>query len=329
MKDFLYKVLSGFFLGISVLAPGISGSIIAIMMGIYEDILDIFSNPTKNIKRNFFFVLPLSIGVLISGVAFIFAFDWMFSTYEQATFFLFVGLILGTIPIVAREVIKHGINLWGLVGLVVAAVITFLLSIAVGIQGVGETHASFDLTYLEAIYGGLAAGASMLIPGMSVSVILMLLGIYKDLLFAVRDIMTGDLHLVPYILVFAAFALAGVVLISRFIKRAFVQIPHITYHVVLGFILGSLVGIAINSFQIVDPDSSTLISVFAFAGGAAISLAFSWASARREDKKAIREAKRDVLTTIDADKFAEQLVDDITSEVVADIEDKLEGRPRD
>ena len=329
MKDFLYKVLSGFFLGISVLAPGISGSIIAIMMGIYEDILDIFAHPTKNIKRNLLFCLPLGIGVVISAVAFIFAFDWMFSTFEQATFFLFVGLILGTIPIVLREVLKHGINLWGIVGLVIAAVITFVLSIAVGIQGVGETHASFDLTYFEAIYGGLATGASMLIPGMSVSVILMLLGIYKDLLFAVRDIMTGDVHLVPYILVFAAFALAGVVLISRFIKRAFVQIPHIAYHVVLGFILGSLVGIAINSFQIADPDSTVLISALAFMGGAAISLAFSWASARREDKEAIREAKKEALSATEADKFAEKLADNKKDKVGANPKNKAEGSPRD
>ena len=63
-NNFFYRMLCGAFLGISVIAPGISGSIMAVMMGIYDDLINIISNPFKNFKKNFFFILPMGIGAV-------------------------------------------------------------------------------------------------------------------------------------------------------------------------------------------------------------------------------------------------------------------------
>ena len=106
MKSFLYRVLCGFCLGISVFAPGISGSIMAIIMGIYDKLLDIVSNPFKNFKKNFVFLLPLGIGAAISLVLFILVFSYLFETYEKAVFMLFIGLIVGNLPMVYKEARK-------------------------------------------------------------------------------------------------------------------------------------------------------------------------------------------------------------------------------
>ena len=92
-KRFLFRVFSGFFLGISVFAPGFSGSIIAIILGIYQDILRIASNPFKDLKQNIAFCFPLAIGVVGSGLLFIVTFSFLFDKYEKATYLLFVGLI--------------------------------------------------------------------------------------------------------------------------------------------------------------------------------------------------------------------------------------------
>ena len=68
MAKFLYRIFSGFFLGISLFAPGFSGSIAAIIMGVYQDLVRIISNPFKQFKQNIIFCLPLIIGALISAV---------------------------------------------------------------------------------------------------------------------------------------------------------------------------------------------------------------------------------------------------------------------
>jgi len=104
---FIYRVFCGFFLGLSVFAPGISGSVIAIIMGIYHDLIRIVSNPFKQLKANVLFCMPLAIGAAISAVLFVITFKFLFSTYEKATYLLFVGLIAGNLPVIFAEIKKY------------------------------------------------------------------------------------------------------------------------------------------------------------------------------------------------------------------------------
>ena len=75
LKNFFYRMLCGAFLGISVIAPRISGSIMAVMMGIYDELITIISNPFKNFKKNVFYLLPMVLGAFVSMLALIKALD--------------------------------------------------------------------------------------------------------------------------------------------------------------------------------------------------------------------------------------------------------------
>ena len=77
MARFFYRIICGFFLGLSVFLPGLSGSVVAIIMGIYQDILRIVSNPFKKLKENIIYCVPLAIGVGISGILFIIVFNYL------------------------------------------------------------------------------------------------------------------------------------------------------------------------------------------------------------------------------------------------------------
>jgi len=291
---FLYRTLCGFLIGLSVLAPGISGSIIAIMLGIYKDILDIFSAPTKNIKRNALYILPLAIGTIASMISFVLLFSWLFDSFEKATYLFFVGLILGTIPIAYREVKKHGFSIAGAIGIVLSAAIIFALSAVAGIEtSIDANTAHAGLHFVQMIYGGIAMGSSLLIPGMSASVILMLLGLYADLLFAAEAILQGDLRLLIHIGVFVVCMFAAVILTSRFIKTAFEKIPKIAHAVVLGFIIGSFLGIGINSLQVSDANFNWVVGIVVFVAGTALSLFFAVMSKSIEESKN-REGTADV-----------------------------------
>lgn len=263
MKSFLFRVLCGFCLGISVFAPGISGSIMAIIMGIYDKLLDITSNPFKNFKKSFFFLLPLGIGALISLVLFVLAFSYLFETYEKAVFMLFAGLIIGNLPMVYKEARKNKFKWYYLLGAAVAFAAAFIVGIMS--EGAGEmqdVNGSSNL-FLIAL-SGVLAGAASLVPGMSVSMILIVMGVYDFLIASAKA-----LDIVTIGVCGVAFAIS-IIASSKLIKFVFAKFSGMAHFMVLGFLTGSVSGI----FFTLPKGGSNLAGAIMLVIGLAISLLF-------------------------------------------------------
>ena len=255
MKKFFYRALCGFFLGLSVFAPGFSGSVIAIIMGIYQDLVRIASNPFKRLKENILFCLPLAVGAAVSAVVLVIGLNYLFENYEKATFLLFAGLIAGNLPIIYAEVKKIGFKKHFLIGGVVAFAAALALSVfAMGMKETEATGLSASLPVLA--IGGFAGGAAVLMPGMSVSMVLLIAGIYNQLMATAKDIMKLDFN---YLFPFAFFglcAVAGLVITSKGIKTVFEKFPGFANTAVLGFMSGSLVGIVVQTIRMDDVNES-------------------------------------------------------------------------
>ena len=110
ISGFFYRMLCGAFRGISVIAPGISGSIMAVMMGIYDELIGIISNPFKNLRKNIIYILPMGIGAVISILLLINALDFLFENYTVPAYLLFMSLILGSVPTVVEEAKKDTVK---------------------------------------------------------------------------------------------------------------------------------------------------------------------------------------------------------------------------
>ena len=272
-RNFFYKVLCGFLLGISVFAPGFSGSTIAIIMGIYKDIIRITSNPFKDLKKNIIFCIPLGIGVLISGILFILLFKYLFETYEKATYLLFVGLVAGNIPIIYNETKKYDFKYKYLI----SGLIAFTLALTLGILATGIGHDSSAILYINKVnivVGGFLGGVVALIPGMSVSVMLMITGIYNQIIIIAENLIKFNFtHLVTFI-IFTLTALLGLVLTSKLIKYTFDKIPALANTTVLGFMIGSLISIFIQSLNIIDPNFNWLLGSTMIIIGLGIAIIF-------------------------------------------------------
>ena len=263
MKSFFYRVLCGFCLGISVFAPGISGSIMAIIMGIYNKLLDIASNPFKNFKKNFLFLLPLGIGAIISLILFILVFSYLFETYEKAVFMLFIGLIVGNLPMVYKEARKSKFKWYYVLGAITALAVAFIVGIMS--EGAGElqvSHGNPNLMYLA--LSGVLAGAACLVPGMSVSMILIVMGVYDYLITVAKA-----LDIVTIAVVGVSFALS-MILSSKIIKYIFEKFSGMAHFMVLGFLTGSVGGI----FFTLPKNGSNLAGMIMLVIGLAISLFF-------------------------------------------------------
>lgn len=274
IKKFLFRVFCGFFLGISVFAPGFSGSIIAIIMGIYHDIVRITSNPFKKFKENIVFCIPIGIGVAISAVFFIITFRFLFDKYEKATYFLFVGLICGNIPEIFTEIKKVPFKFSN----ALAGAVSFTLTVLLGIFSIylGDNSVSTVMTssYFRMGIAGFLGGVVLLVPGMSVSAVLFLAGVYEDLIYIVHDLMVFDFTNLIHFSVFAFAALVGVVVSSNGIKYVFDKYPGVANTSVFGFIIGSLLSVLINAVTLENGNSTWGINILLLAIGLAISFLF-------------------------------------------------------
>jgi len=268
VKDFFYRMLCGAFLGISVIAPGISGSIMAVMMGIYDDLINIISNPFKNFKKNVIYIIPMGIGAGISMILLVKALDLMFEHYPIPAYLLFLSLIAGSIPTVIKEAVDGGIRGKYYIGTVCALVF------ALGIGFLGKTDFAFavDTTNTASaamqvympVCGGIAGMMSM-VPGMSVSMLLMMFKIYEPLLDAASSL--DVLTIMPVAMTFVI----GMVLFSNVTKIVFKKFRSLGFLMVLGFMSGSIISI----FPGLPSDTlNWVLSVIAVAIGVSISYIF-------------------------------------------------------
>jgi len=219
-------------------------------MGIYHDLITIVSNPFKRFKQNVLFCLPLGIGAALSAVLFVTAFKFLFDTYEKATYFLFVGLIAGNLPVIYAQIKSHKFKKRYLaVGITAFSAALALGILATGIGQISKTEGITSGWHVLAA-SGFAAGVSALIPGMSVSVILIIMGVYSQLIFAAESLTHMQSTYLPHIGVFCGCAVFGLVLASRVIKTVFERFPIFANSAVFGFMLGSLTGILVQSLQV-------------------------------------------------------------------------------
>lgn len=247
-KGFFYRMLCGAFLGISVIAPGVSGSIMAVMMGIYDELINIISNPFKNLKRNILYCIPMGIGAGLSVLLLINLLKLLFANYPIPAYLLFISLIAGSIPSVWGEAVSEKFKKRYLIG--TFAALAFALTI--GILAKSDFSLASDAALASgnmkiayfALCGGIAGMTSM-VPGMSVSMMLMMFGVYEPLLNAaseltkLNDIYGNLLMLAPAGVCFVV----GMVVFSNLTKIVFRKFRGLAYFMVLGFMSGSLISI--------------------------------------------------------------------------------------
>jgi len=247
MKIFLYRIVCGFFLGLSIFAPGFSGSLVAIAMGIYHEFVRIMANPLKKLKENVIFCAPLGVGLVFSAVLFVITFRQLFDSYEKAIYLLFIGLIAGSIPIVYFEVKKIGFKPHYLIG----AFGAMALAVAIGVLAAGTGLMSGDTASMSdwpgIALGGIAAGVTALIPGMSLATILIMLGVYGPIIYAGEALLRQDLSYIVPISLFLVCTVIGLMSTAKGIKIVFDKFPGFANTTVLGFQVGSLISILYRS----------------------------------------------------------------------------------
>ena len=255
MKSLL-NVVKGFFVGVANVVAGLSGSTVAIICKVYDDLLEIFSDiihhPIKVIKKHYLFIIGIVLGIILSAFAFK-------KLYEQVPFpisLLCAGIVLlGLIPFSkSLDLGTHKIlnSLYVIVPFALMVILPFAVDNNNAVLGLNPK----DIFIIIGL--GFIAASSMILPGLSGSMVLMALGFYEEVLGLITNLFKFLAHkeyasfgeVVVLVIFFVLGVAIGLVVMSKLIKGLSHKFHRQMNLVIFGLIAGSFVAMIIKAIQL-------------------------------------------------------------------------------
>jgi len=223
-------------LGLTVTIPGISFGTMALMFNIYEKTLNAFS--AGNIKKNLDFTIPLFLGIVCGVFAFSNLVTWLITEHEIITYFAFIGLIIGCIPMIYKRAeidrIKFRNVLAFIIALACTLVLAFYKSSTLENKTLDELGGLTPDFLVWIVFAGFVCAVAMLIPGISGSIILLMFGTYA---VAVEAIAEFDMKV---LLPLGASIVLGIVVGIKVINVLLKHHHEMVYSAALGLVIGSI-----------------------------------------------------------------------------------------
>lgn len=248
MKEKLILFIKGIVLGVAFVIPGVSGGTLAVLLGIYEELIEAASNFYKNMvnfKKYFMYLLPIGLGIIFSVAVFAKLIKFGLEKSPIITILIFLGMIIGGIPALVRNVIGTKINLKDMTLMLVGLIIVIsMLIFHKSNSNVVLTNMSIT-GYITLFLVGAIAAVTMVVPGISGSFTLMLIGYYEPILNLVNDI-TSFKNLGPNLILIFTFMLGvfiGIIFISKIIEWCLKHYKRETYYAIIGFVLSSIISV--------------------------------------------------------------------------------------
>lgn len=256
MKETIILIIKGFIMGIANIIPGVSGGTLALTLGIYEDFIQALSHFFKKLKENIKFLVPILIGIGLAILSMSRVIDYSYDHFPIPTTMFFMGLVIGGVPLLLRKV--KGTKEAKQPSSYIIAAITFTLVLVLALSeqlfnvSFKANLVNMNMTgYVLLFLVGVVAAATMVIPGVSGSLVLMLLGYYYPVLKVIKNL-TKFKDLGSNFIIAAVFGLGvvvGIVAISKLIEFLLKKFETKTYFGVLGFIISSIIAIPIATMN--------------------------------------------------------------------------------
>lgn len=268
------KFLAGIMIGIANVIPGVSGGTIAVIFNVYPELLTLTSLDFKKIFPNFKVLLSICLGIATGILIFAKTITFAYEKFPIYTNFFFVGIVLGSIPFLFN-MIKSSETKSKKTSLTIKIIVCFLnLALMIGLfiakLKFGNTQNNIiELDILQALilfFVGIIGAIAMLIPGISGSFLILILGYYKTVISAISSFN------IPVLICFGAGVLLGLVTSARILIRVLEKHGSIIYSAILGLVLGSILQILPLVKQ--TPTGFFISAIFAI-GGAVLILLFT------------------------------------------------------
>ncbi len=271
----LKLILQGMAVGIANIIPGVSGGTMMVAMGLYDKLIHCITHLKSEFKNSLKLLIPIFAGAGIAIIVLSRIFEYLLTTHPIPTNFAFCGLIAGSLPFIFKKVEGKKVTFDKVIPFLVFFAIVILMAV------MGETSgATADVSFtlinvIKLLAVGVIAAATMVVPGVSGSMMLMLLGYYDVVLATINDFIDALLafdiaEIMTAVGVLAPFGIGvvvGIFVIAKIIEFIFSKAETHAYYAIIGLIMASPIAILLNTDWSLFSIPTLIISVVTFIAG--------------------------------------------------------------
>lgn len=251
----LKKILQGMVVGIANIIPGVSGGTMMVAMGLYDKLIHSITHLKSEFKESMKLLIPIFAGAGLAIVLLSRLFEFLLATYPIPTNFAFCGLIAGSLPFIFKKVKGHSVTVGKIIPFLIFFGIVIFMAV-LGESGGNAADVSFGFLNVVKLFGvGVIAAATMVVPGVSGSMMLMLLGYYDTIIETINDLidalirfnMTEILRVFGILVPFGVGVVIGIFAIAKLIEFIFKKAEIHAYYGIIGLILASPIAILMKT----------------------------------------------------------------------------------
>ena len=255
--EHVVNVLKGIVIGVANAIPGVSGGTMMVIMKVFDRLLGAVSFNLKKLKENFWFLLTIVIGMGIGVILSSKVLSICFEQFYVQTQFFFMGVVLGSLPMIYKEATKEKkLAPVHLIPFAIGVAVIIGVSLISSSMGANTVRTTLDVsTFIYLVIVSIIAAAAMIMPGLSGSLVLLILGGYQTAIQAVDEMN------IPILIPIAIGVIIGIVACAKLITLCLKKWQRGTYSVILGLIFGSFYAIfprESTSVQIIDGVEKTV-----------------------------------------------------------------------
>lgn len=278
---YIVRFVQGFCMALADSVPGVSGGTIAFLLGFYDQFIrsidDLIRGSREEKKEALSFLIKLGIGWVVGMILAMLVLASVFEAHIYAISSLFIGFIVFAIPIVAKEekeslLAKKSAFPFAVLGIIVVCAITYFNPVSGG-EGVNLEHLTVGLGIFVFVAGMIAISA-MVLPGISGSTLLLIMGLYLPIVKAIKEILHLNLAAFPTVFIFGCGVLVGIFSVVKAIRKALESFRPQTIYLIIGLMVGSIYAVIMGPATLDVPQAplswQTFNWLFFLIGGAVI-----------------------------------------------------------
>jgi putative membrane protein len=244
-KKLFGNFFKGMGVGASMLLPGVSGGTMAILLGIYDDLISAISSFLQNTKKKALLLSTFGLGSVLGMLLFSKPVHFVTTTFEMPMFYLFIGAILGGLPVLYKKANVQNVSTkkkiyyfsYALIGCLIA----WLISLIPKEKFVFDPDNGL-ISYGYLIIAGVICAVAMVLPGISLSHMLLVMGMYEPTILALQQL--DLIYLFPILIG----GVVGTIATARILERAMEKHSQATYFMIIGFLIASLSDVVPKAF---------------------------------------------------------------------------------
>ncbi len=249
IRDFLINTAKGAAIGVAMIIPGVSGGTLAVLMKVYDKMIDSISNLRKHFLESVKFLFPILLGAVLAFAAAYFPLKKALEYAPFPTMLLFAGLMAGSCPKLFADDRKNGFKKTDIIAILIPLIAVIAICFIPGLKEADLSSSMPWYQYILVAIIGVVASCALVVPGISGSMLLMIFGYYAPVLGLFSAVFKTPLHAIAVLACFAVGVVVGFFTIAKLMQILLKKFPRVTGWAIFGFVVGSVPAVIITFFN--------------------------------------------------------------------------------